>query len=92
MKKEIRIKAEMVNKLIEWNTKANIAMFDIRFIRTLLITCIGKKNLKTRHFHENTVTFIRGKLKSFDFTSFNPVTFYSYMLFHFRFVPNSLWG
>lgn len=90
VKKEIRIKAETVNKLIEWNTKANIAMFDTRFIHTLLVTCIGKKNLRTREFHENTATFIRGKLKSFDFAFFYPITFYSYILLYFRFVPNSL--
>lgn len=58
--KEVRIKAEYLNKFIKWNTIANDSMVDSRFVSTLMIICIGMKKLRTGDYHPNTVAFIRG--------------------------------
>lgn len=57
--KEVKIGAVMVKKLLEWNVKANCNIFDVRFVRSLTVICIGLKNLKLRQFHQNTIEFIR---------------------------------
>lgn len=61
MKKDIRINKNVMQELSDWNVNANISLFDARFIRALMVTCIGIGKLKRREFHQNVVEFIRGK-------------------------------
>lgn len=61
VKKDICIKEKVVKELSDWNENANILLFDTRFIRSLMVACIGIGKLKRREFHQNALEFIRGK-------------------------------
>lgn len=59
--KEIRIKANYLEKFEDWNSSANDSMIDGRYISTLMAICIGKRNLRAKELHSGTVELIRGK-------------------------------
>lgn len=59
--KEIRIRVDIYEKLTDWNINASVRFFDAKFIRTLMVVCIGLAKIKTRDFHRNTIEFIRGR-------------------------------
>lgn len=60
--KEVRIKRDVLKKLADLNVNANIPLFDQKYVRALMILCVGKSKLKRRDFHKNTIEFIRSKL------------------------------
>lgn len=59
--KEIRIKAEYIQKFVEWNTVSNDSLMDSRYVATLMAICIGKTNLRFQKLNPNIIDFIRCK-------------------------------
>lgn len=57
-KKEVIIRFDIVTKLVDWNKNANVALIDVKFIRTWMVVCIGKANIKNNLFHSTTIEFI----------------------------------
>lgn len=61
--KLVTITKMVVEGLIKWNTSGFIELpeYDRRFLKALLVACIGKKNIQSGEMNEVGLTFVKGE-------------------------------
>lgn len=58
----VTIMRKAVDGLLKWNSEgfASNPEYDKRFIKALLIACIGQRNIAAGNFDNNIIEFIKG--------------------------------
>lgn len=61
--KLVTITKMVVEGLIKWNTIGFIGLseYDRRFMKALLVACVGKKNIETGDMNDAGLVFAKGK-------------------------------
>lgn len=83
--KAVTIPKRLVDGLIKWNGDGFLTSFefDRRFLKALIISCIGQKNVLEGQIHEPVFEFIKG------FPSITLIYRFQYLLqIEFHFIPD----
>lgn len=65
--KLVTISKVVVEGLLKWNTSEFISSHshDRRFLKALLVACLGKVNIENNIINDITLDFVKGELKNY---------------------------